>query len=92
MTDPKKRKPRSGAVEHTVRAANGRYIRLKLTRKLAMAAFCVECLGFEENPQSCTATLCPMWPFRAATRATRRGNLDRPDSKNDNSGTPKENT
>lgn len=78
---PKKRKARSGTVEHTVRAANGRYIRLTLSRKTAMSAMCTECLGFEQNPAECTSYCCPIFPFRAATRATRRGNLDHPPKK-----------
>lgn len=72
----KARKPRSGGIEHVIRAANGRYIRLRLTRKLAMAAFCTECMGFEENPAACTSKLCPLHPFRAKTLVTRRGSID----------------
>ena len=64
---------RTGNVDHTVRTADGRYIELRLTRKLAMACMCTECLGFHDNPADCTATLCPLYPFRAKTLRTRRG-------------------
>jgi hypothetical protein len=77
MPDNVNRKPRSGSAQHTIRASDGRYIRLRLTRKLAMAALCTECLGFEENPADCTAKTCPMYPFRAKTGRTRRGTIDR---------------
>lgn len=73
-----KRKPRSGSVYHTVRTADGRYRELRLTRKVAMAAFCSECMGFEENPADCTSKLCPLYPFRAKTLETRRGTMDHP--------------
>jgi len=74
----KGRRPRSGSVYHTVRTADDRYRELRLTRKLAMAACCTECMGFEENPANCTSPLCPMYPFRAKTLETRRGNMDEP--------------
>ncbi len=78
MTNPKKRKARSGSVTHVVRTADGRYRELRLTRKLAMAACCTECMGFEADPADCTTYRCPLWPFRARTQATLRGNLDQP--------------
>ena len=90
MTDSKKKKPRSGAVVHVVRTADGRYKEIRLTRKLAMAAMCTECLGFEENPANCTSNNCPIFPYRARTLATRRGNLDRPKKKDDDANTTKE--
>jgi hypothetical protein len=78
MTAPPSKRPRSGRVMHTVRTADRRFKELKLTRKLAMAAMCTECLGWEHDPKRCTSYHCPLFPFRAATRATRRGNLDQP--------------
>lgn len=73
MPKRKDGKPKSGSVTHTVRTADGRHTVLRLTRKLAMAAMCTECLGFEENPADCTSVLCPLYPFRAKTLRTRRG-------------------
>ena len=64
---------RKATVAHTVRTADGLHIELRLTRKLAMACMCTECLGFEDNPADCTAHLCPLYPFRAKTLVTRRG-------------------
>ncbi len=80
MSEPKKR-PRSGSVYHTVRTADEGHIKLKLTRKLAMAAMCTECMGFEENPADCTSYCCPLYPFRAKTLVTKRGNLKAPSGK-----------
>jgi len=61
---------------HVVRTADGRYTELKMTRKLAMSAFCTECLGFEINPKDCTSKTCPMYPFRSRTEATLKGTID----------------
>ena len=76
MTNQTKKR-RSGTVLHTVRTADGRYTKLKLTRKLAMAAWCTECMGFEENPADCTSKNCPIYPFRAKTLETRVGTVDK---------------
>ena len=66
---------RAAVPQHTVRCADGRLLSLRLTRKLAMAACCTECMGFESGPQDCTSKLCPMWPYRAKTLRTKRGNI-----------------
>ncbi len=71
------RKPRSRTVRHTVRTSDGGSISLRLTRKSAIAALCTECMGFG-NPRDCTARLCPVWPFRIKTLATRRGDIQTP--------------
>ncbi len=42
-----------------------------LTRKRAILLKCTECLGWEENPRDCTGTLCPLYPYRGLTRASR---------------------
>ena len=69
---------RKSTTEHVIRCANGKYASIRLTRKLAMAAFCTECMGWEGNPQDCTAPLCPLYPFRAKTLRTMRGDMDTP--------------
>ena len=66
---------RKSSPNHTVRAKNGLLITLRLTRKLAMACFCTECLGWEDNPADCTAPLCPLYPFRSKTLRTQRGTI-----------------
>jgi len=71
-----KKQSRSNGVEHIIRASNGRYLKLRLTRKEAIAAKCTECLGFEDNPISCTSPCCPLFPFRTKTFRTRRGTID----------------
>ena len=73
MKEGKRAMSRRGSARHSVRAADGGLLELRLTRKLAMACFCTECLGFEDNPADCTAVLCPMYPFRAKTLRTKRG-------------------
>ena len=69
-------KPRSHAYRHTIRSADEGLVSVKLTRKLAMACFCTECLGWEDVPGSCTARLCPMYPFRAKTLRTMKANVE----------------
>lgn len=62
------------AVSHTVRTADGgRRTFARWGRKLAMTAFCTSCLGWEADPATCTAPLCELYPYRARTRATARG-------------------
>jgi len=69
---------RSKTQEHTIKTADGRLVTLKLTRKLAMACLCSECLGWETNPADCTARYCPLYPFRVGTLRTKRGTMDMP--------------
>jgi hypothetical protein len=64
---------RGGVATHTVRTADGRHVELRLTRKLAMACMCTECLGFESDPAGCTSRFCPLYPFRVKTLATKTG-------------------
>ena len=61
------KKKKSGVIRHTIRTSTGCYRELNLTRKLAMAAYCTECMGYEDNPINCTSTCCPMYPWRAKT-------------------------
>lgn len=70
-TSPKSHKAASC---HTVRCKDGKTTTFKhYGRKLAMACFCTECLGWEDNPVNCTAPLCPLYPFRKKTEATLKG-------------------
>jgi len=39
-------------------------------RKLAIRLFCTECLGWGDDPATCTAPLCPLYPFRGKTLAS----------------------
>lgn len=59
---------------HTIRQPNGRTATLKnyVSRKTAIRLYCCECLGWETNPKNCTATMCPLFPFRGRTRAGQR--------------------
>lgn len=58
---------------HTVRTKDGGTKALKYGRKSAIAIHCTECMGFEEHPSECTARLCALYPFRAKTLQTQRG-------------------
>jgi len=62
---------RSGTVRvHTVRTRDGGRKTLKYGRKQAILLFCTECLGWEDHPKTCTAPLCPLYPFRGLTMAS----------------------
>jgi len=63
--------------EHTIRAKDGTLLVCKLTRKSAILAFCAECLGWEDHPSTCTAPLCPLYPFRGKTLRTQKGNTNK---------------
>ena len=69
------KKPTRGTsvVTHTVRTKDGNTKPLRMGRKLAVQAFCTECLGWEDEPRDCTAALCPLYPFRGKTLATQKG-------------------
>lgn len=72
---PKKRP--AGLSAHTIRAADGGFVTIpRYGRTLAVACFCTECLGFEDSPADCTAKLCPLYPFRAKTLRSKKGNRD----------------
>ena len=61
-------------VFHTVRTKDDGLKRIKCGRKLAVRLFCTECLGWVDDPKDCTATLCPLFPFRGRTQASLKGN------------------
>jgi len=51
-------------VDHTIRGLKGD-IKVKLTYKSAIHAFCRECMGWEKGaPSECTSRKCALWPFR----------------------------
>ena len=39
-------------------------------RAKAIKIFCTECLGYEDHPKTCTAPLCPLFPFRGKSQAS----------------------
>ena len=63
---------------HAVRAQDGGMVTFKgcYSRKLAVEAFCMACLGWEQDPKECTAPLCPLFPFRRRTLKTMRGDKE----------------
>ena len=69
----KKKAPSTKVRKHTMRTADEGTITLKVSRKLAMSAFCTECLGWEGDPQDCTSPLCPLYPYRVKTQTTIKG-------------------
>ena len=66
------------SVTHTVRTADGGTKEFdSYHRAFAIKAHCTECMGWEGRPYDCTATLCPLYPFRGGVLSTRKGQ-DRP--------------
>jgi len=63
--------------ESVIRAADGDMLAISLTRRTAIAAHCMECLGWEDSPADCTATACPLYTWRPKRRwqGSLRGNL-----------------
>jgi len=57
----------------TVRTKDGGTKTFRYGRKAAITMMCAECLGWETHPKDCTSTKCPLFPFRAYTRATMVG-------------------
>ena len=69
----KEHKPYTKTRMHTMRTADEGTITLSISRKLAMSAFCTECLGWEGDPHDCTSPMCPLFPYRVRTQKTLRG-------------------
>lgn len=71
---PRRFPGQSKAINHVLRTKDGgtRHF-ARYGRKLAIAAMCTECLGWDDNPRDCTAPMCPLFPYRARTQATLRG-------------------
>lgn len=62
-------------VNHVVRTRDGGTKKVTITRADAIKMMCVECLGWEEHPKYCTATKCPLYPFRGQTIKTNKGDV-----------------
>ena len=58
-------------VTHEVRTKSGKTKVLSYGRKDAILMMCVECMGWETDPKECQSPLCPLYPFRGMTMATR---------------------
>jgi len=67
-----KRTRTAQTVLHTIQCKNGGIKRVKLTRTLAIKVMCTQCIG-EEHPSRCSATLCPLYPYRGKTRIADHG-------------------
>ena len=67
----RKNMPRK-AISHTVRTGSGRmHTFSRYSYKKAVTTMCIECMGFESDPRTdCTSPNCPLYPFRAYSRAT----------------------
>lgn len=53
------------SVKHSIRAKDGGYVDVELSRSRAIKAMCTECCGHGEyHPRDCTDPHCPLWPFR----------------------------
>lgn len=61
-------------LSHRVRTADRGFITLTgYTARMAIKVMCMECLGFEDHPKDCTAPTCPLFPYRARTLITHKG-------------------
>jgi hypothetical protein len=60
-------------IKHTIRTSENGRVELDLTPGLAIKLKCVDCLGYETHPSTCTATLCPLYPFRGNSMLSRHG-------------------
>jgi len=63
----KDKKMTTGTVENSIRTKDGTIKAIKYIRSEAIKLFCVECLGWEDSPDICTAKICPLYPFRGKT-------------------------
>ena len=71
---PRRKPGKSRLPSHTVRTADGGTRTFaRYGRKLAVSCHCTECCGFELDPAGCTSPLCPLFPYRARTLATKKG-------------------
>ena len=59
--------------KHTIRTSENGRIELEIHPSLAIKLKCMDCLGYEGNPKDCTATLCPLYPFRGRTLRSMHG-------------------
>lgn len=60
-------------LSHTVRTADGGKTTVKLTRGAAIKLMCMECMGWDTHPKDCTSVMCPLFPYRGRTDASRHG-------------------
>ena len=52
------------AIKHTIKGPGG-LVTYELTPRTAIKCFCYECMGFQRPEiERCTATTCPLFPFR----------------------------
>ena len=69
------------AVKHTVRTRDGGKKTFdNLTRNKAIAMHCTECMGWGDNPKTCTSPNCALFPFRKKTESTIRVNQRKVDN------------
>ena len=65
-------KPRRPSIAvHAVRTSSGGQRMLRYGKKQAIRLKCTECLGWETHPNDCTGVLCPLYPFRGKTLASK---------------------
>lgn len=51
------------SIRHTIRTKTG-FEEVSLTPLTAIVRNCLECLGFDEDPELCTSPKCALFPFR----------------------------
>lgn len=62
-----------------VRCRGGGFKAIRMAKTAAIKAHCMECLGWEDDPRSCTSKTCPLWVYRGYTRLTQKGDMATPE-------------
>jgi len=55
-------------IPHEIITRSGGARAVKLTKGDAIKLFCTQCMGYESNPQNCTAKRCPLYLYRGWSR------------------------
>ena len=67
---------KTGRPLHTIRTKDGGKKTFRYAKTQAIRLMCMQCLGWEDSPRDCTATLCPLYPFRGSTMASQKGDKE----------------
>jgi len=67
------KQPRNKKAVHTVRTKDGGYKTLSMGLSRAIKLFCTECTDWDDHPDICTSSMCPLFPFRGKANISYRG-------------------
>lgn len=60
-------------MKHTIKTSENGRVDVDLTPSLAIKLKCVDCMGYESHPDTCTATTCPLYPYRGKSMLSMHG-------------------